>query len=186
MAALDLNTYNLMFITGGLLLHWRPRRFMRAVTECIPATGGVIIQFPIYAMIFGMITGTGLSDKISRLLASASTHDTYALIVGAYSAMLGLFIPSGGSKWIVEAPYVMQAAIVHKVHLGWIVQIYNASEALPNLVNPFYMLPLVGILKLRARDLAGYGVLQLAVQTPVVFFLCWLFARNMAFIPPMK
>jgi short-chain fatty acids transporter len=186
LAALDLNTYNLIFITAGLLLHWRPRRFMRAVMECIPATGGVIIQYPIYAMIFGMITGTGLSDKMAKLLAAASNHNTYALIVGAYSAVLGLFIPSGGSKWVIESPYVMQAAIVNHVHLGWIVQIYNASEALPNLVNPFYMLPLLGILRLRARDLAGYGVLQFMVQTPVVFFLCWLFARNMAFIPPMK
>jgi short-chain fatty acids transporter len=186
LAALDLNTYNLIFITAGLLLHWRPRRFMRAVMECIPATGGVIIQYPIYAMIFGMITGTGLSDKMAKLLAAASNHSTYALIVGAYSAVLGLFIPSGGSKWVIEAPYVMQAAIVNKVHLGWIVQIYNASEALPNLVNPFYMLPLLGILRLRARDLAGYGVLQFMVQAPVVFFLCWLFARSMPFVPPVR
>ncbi len=183
LAALDLNTYNLIFITGGLLLHWRPKRFMRAVTECIPATGGVLIQFPIYAMIFGMITSTSLSDRMAKLLAAASNHSTYALIVAAYSAVLGLFVPSGGSKWIIESPYVMQAAIANHVHLGWIVQIYNASEALPNLVNPFYMLPLLGILRLRARDLAGYGVLQFAVQTPFVFFLCWLFARSMAFIP---
>ena len=55
LAALDLNNYNLIFITVGLLLHWRPKRFMRAVAECIPATGGVIIQFPFYAVIFGMI-----------------------------------------------------------------------------------------------------------------------------------
>jgi len=51
--ALDLNTYNLMFITVGLLLHWRPKRFMRAVADCVPATGGVLIQFPFYAVIFG-------------------------------------------------------------------------------------------------------------------------------------
>jgi len=66
------------------------------------------------------------------------------------------------------------------------VQIYNASEALPNLINPFWMLPLLGILKLRARDLVGYGVLQLVVHIPVVLFLCWLFAQNLAFVPPIK
>ena len=60
---------------------------------------------------------------------------------------------------------------------GLVVQIYNAAEALPNLVNPFWMLPLLGILKLKARDIVGYGVLQLIVHIPVVFFLCWLFAR---------
>ncbi len=186
LAALDLNTYNLIFITAGLLLQWRPRRFMRAVSESIPSAGGVIIQFPLYAMIFGMIVGTGLSDKAVKVLVSISTHSTYALLVALYSATLGLFIPSAGSKWVIEAPYVMQAAIANQVHLGWVVQIYNASECLPNLINPFWMLPLLGILKLRARDLVGYGVLQLMALIPTVFFLCWLFARYMAFVPVMK
>jgi short-chain fatty acids transporter len=186
LAALDLNTFNLIFITAGLLLQWRPKRFLRAVTEVIPGTTGVIIQFPLYAVIFGMIVGTGLSDKAARLLTSVSSHNTFALFVALYSATLGVFIPSGGSKWIIEAPYVLQAAIQHQVNLGWVVQIYNASEALPNLINPFFMLPLLGILRLRARDLVGYGLLQLAVQAPIVFFLCWFFARHLPFVPPMR
>ena len=186
LAALDLNTYNLMFITAGLLLHWRPKRFMRAVAECIPATGGVLIQFPFYAVIFGMIVGTGISDALTKLFAAVSTHNTYPLLVAMYSAVLGVFIPSGGSKWVIEAPYVLQAANLHQVHLGWVVQIYNAAEALPNLVNPFWMLPLLGILKLKARDIVGYGVLQLIVHIPVVFFLCWLFARYIPYLPPIK
>ena len=186
LAALDLNTYNLIFLTAGLLLHWRPRRFIKAVIECVPGTAGILIQFPIYAMIFGMIVGTGLSDKAAHLFASVSSHNTYALLVALYSALLGVFIPSGGSKWIIEAPYVLQAAIEHRVHLGWVVQIYNASEALPNLINPFYMLPLLGILRMRARDLVGYTILQLATQVPLVFFLCWLFAQHIAFVPPVK
>jgi len=186
LAALDLNTYNLIFLTLGLLLHWRPRRFLNAVAECIPATAGVVIQFPFYAMIFGMIVNTGLSARLAHLFADVSTHDTYPILVAAYSACVGVFIPSAGSKWIVEAPYVLQAAISNQVHLGWVVQIYNASEALPNLVNPFWMLPLLGLLKVRARDLVGYGILQLAVQTPVVFFLCWLFGHYLAFVPPVK
>jgi short-chain fatty acids transporter len=186
LAALDLNTYNLMFITIGLLFHWRPKRFLRAVADCVPATGGVLIQFPFYAVIFGMIVGTGIADSLAKLFAEISTHNTYPLLVAMYSAVLGIFIPSGGSKWVIEAPYVLQAANLHQVHLGWVVQIYNASEALPNLVNPFWMLPLLGILKLKARDIVGYGVLQLAVHIPVVFFLCWLFARYVPYVPPIK
>ncbi len=186
LAALDLNTYNLIFITVGLLLHWRPRRFMNAVSESIPATGGVLIQFPFYAVIFGMIVGTGISDALAKLFAAISTHNTYPLLVAMYSAVLGVFIPSGGSKWVIEAPYILQAANLHQVHLGWVVQIYNASEALPNLVNPFWMLPLLGILKLKARDIVGYGMLQLVVHIPVVFFLCWLFARYIPYLPPIK
>jgi short-chain fatty acids transporter len=147
LAALNLDTYNIMFITAGLLLHWCPKGFMLAVTESIPATGGVLIQFPFYAVIFGMIVGTGIADALTKLFASVSTHNTYPLLVAAYSAVLGIFIPSGGSKWVVEAPFVLQAANLQHVHLGWVVQIYNASEALPHLINPFGMLPLVGILK---------------------------------------
>jgi len=81
---------------------------------------------------------------------------------------------------------VLQAANLHDVHLGWVVQIYNASEALPNLINPFWMLPLLGILKLKARDLIGYAVLQSIIHIPIVFFLCWLFARDMVYLPPVK
>jgi short-chain fatty acids transporter len=99
---------------------------------------------------------------------------------------LGVFIPSGGSKWIIESPAVLQAANTFHVHLGWVVQIYNTSEALPNLINPFWMLPLLGILKLKARDIVGYGVLQLMVHVPLVFFLCWFFARHIAYVPPLK
>jgi short-chain fatty acids transporter len=186
LAALDLNTYNLMFITVGLLLHWRPKRFTHAVTAGIPATGGVLIQFPFYAVIFGMIVGTGIAEALAKAFASISTHNTYPLLVAMYSAVLGVFVPSGGSKWVIEAPYVLQAANLHQVHLGWVVQIYNAAEALPNLVNPFWMLPLLGILKLKARDIVGYSVLQLIVHLPVVFFLCWLFARYIAYVPPIK
>ena len=186
LAALDLNTYNLMFLTVGILLHWRPKRFMKAVSECVPATGGVLIQFPFYAVIFGMIVGTGISDWLARLFAAVTTHNTFPLLVAIYSAVLGVFIPSGGSKWVIEAPYVLQAANLHQVHLGWVVQIYNAAEALPNLVNPFWMLPLLGILRLKARDLVGYGMLQLAVHVPIVFFLCWFFARTLPYLPPLK
>ena len=186
LAALDLNTYNLIFVTAGLLLHWRPRQFIRAVSESIPATEGVIIQFPFYAVIFGMIVGTGLSDRLAKFILSVSSSGSFPILVAAYSAALGVFIPSGGSKWIIEAPSVLQAANMLHVHLGWVVQIYNASEALPNLINPFWMLPLLGILKLKARDIVGYGVLQLMVHVPLVFFLCWFFARHIAYVPPLK
>ncbi|HME32416.1 MAG TPA: TIGR00366 family protein [Terriglobales bacterium] len=186
LAALDLNTYNLMFITAGLLLHWRPKRFLKAVAACVPATGGVLIQFPFYAVIFGMIVGTGISPFLAKLFASVSTHGTYPLLVALYSAVIGVFVPSGGSKWVIEAPYILQAATLHQVNLGWVVVIYNAAEALPNLVNPFWMLPLLGLLHLKARDLVGYAVLQLVVHIPIVFFLCWFFARYIPYIPPLK
>jgi short-chain fatty acids transporter len=65
------------------------------------------------------------------------------------------------------------------------VQTYNAAEALPNLVNPFWMLPLIGILKVRARDLVGYGLIQLVVNSALVLLLTWFLARTLAYVPPM-
>jgi len=79
----------------------------------------------------------GIADALARLFASISTHNTYALLVATYSAILGIFIPSGGSRWVIEAPYVLQAVNLNQVHLGWVVRIYNASEALPDLVIRF-------------------------------------------------
>lgn len=178
LAALDLNTYNLIFIVLGLLLHKTPKRFVRAVSKAVPSTGGVLIQFPFYAVIFGMIVGTGISDLFAELFTRISTHNTYPVLVAIYSALLGVFIPSGGSKWIIEAPYVLQAAQQHDIHLGWVVQIYNAAEALPNLINPFWMLPLLAILGVKARDLVGYSFLQLIWHIPLVFFLCWALSKT--------
>ncbi|MCP6373836.1 TIGR00366 family protein, partial [Klebsiella pneumoniae] len=86
---------------------------------------------------------------IAEFFVSIASKETFAIVMGIYSAILGFFVPSGGGKWIIEAPYVMQAANDLKVHLGWSVQIYNAAEALPNLINPFFMLPMLGILKLK-------------------------------------
>ena len=186
LAALDLNTYNLIFITLGLLLHWRPKRFLQAVGHAVPATGGVLVQFPFYAVIFGLIAGTGISGWLAQLFARVTTQSTYPLLVALYSAVLGVFVPSGGSKWVIEAPYVLQAANLQRVHLGWVVQIYNAAEALPNLINPFWMLPLLGLLRMKARDLVGYGTLQLMVHIPIVFFLCWYFARTIPYLAPVK
>jgi short-chain fatty acids transporter len=187
----NLNTYNFLFVMAGLLLHWRPRRFLAAVAKSVPATAGVLIQFPLYGAIASILTqaknGAGLtvSDQISHAFVSMSTQHLYPLLIGVYSAILGFFVPSGGGKWLLEAPYVMQAANDLKVHLGWAVQVYNAAEALPNLINPFWMLPLLGVLGLRARDLVGFTFLQLLVHLPVVLFLLWALGYTLEYHPPV-
>jgi short-chain fatty acids transporter len=185
LAALDLNTYNLLFLMAGLLLHWRPRSFMRAVNDAVPATAGVLIQFPFYGGIFGIITMSPISGQLAHFFVNFSSTGTYPILVSIYSGILGMFVPSGGSKWIIEAPYVLQAAKDLHVNLGWVVQIYNTSEALPNLVNPFWMLPLLGILKVRARDLIGYGLLYFFANSVLVIFLMWFFARTFPYVPPV-
>jgi short-chain fatty acids transporter len=191
LAISNLNTYNFMFVMAGLLLHWRPKRFLAAVAKAVPATAGVLIQFPLYGAIAAILTqakngaGVTVSEQISHAFVSISTQHTYPLVIGVYSAILGFFVPSGGGKWLLEAPYVMQAANDLKVHLGWAVQIYNAAEALPNLINPFWMLPLLGVLGLRARDLVGFTFLQLTVHLPLVLFLLWALAFTLQYHPPV-
>ena len=185
LAALDLNTYNMLFLMVGLLLHWRPRSFVSAVNNAVPTTAGVLIQFPFYGGIFGIVTMSAISSHLARFFVHISTQGTYPILVTIYSAILGMSVPSGGGKWVIEAPYVLQAAKDLHVNLGWVVQIYNAAEALPNLINPFWMLPLLGILKVRARDLVGYGLLQLAVNSVLVTFLMWFLARTFAYTAPV-
>lgn len=191
LAISGLNTYNFLFIMVGALLHWRPRYFLDAVARAVPTTTGVLIQFPLYGSIAALMTqvngsgGESLAHVISHFFVQLASHDTYAVLMGVYSAVLGFFIPSGGGKWIIEAPYVMQVANELQYHLGWSVQIYNAAEALPNLINPFYMLPLLGVLGLKARDLIGFTFVQLLVHAPIVLFLLWALGTTLAYIPPM-
>ncbi|MBU3071999.1 short-chain fatty acid transporter [Clostridium estertheticum] len=182
-AALDLNTYNFIFLMLGMLLHWTPRSFLNAAAKAIPATGGVLIQFPIYAGIFGVLMGSGLTELLMKFFLSISTQNTFPAIVGIYSAILGLFLPSGGGKFVVEAPYLLEAAKHLHVGLGWVVQVYNAAEALPNFINPFWMLPLMGIMGVKARDLAGFSILQLVFHLPVVIFMVWILAKTVPYIP---
>lgn len=186
-----LNTYNLLFLMLGALLHWRPRNFLDAVARAVPSTAGVLIQFPLYGSIAAIMTnvngndGHSVAHLISAGFTSIASHDTYALLMGTYSAVLGFFIPSGGGKWIIEAPYVMMIANDLEYHQGWAVQIYNAAEALPNLINPFYMLPLLGVLGLKARDLIGFTFVQLLVHAPLVLLLLWLLGSTLAYVPPV-
>jgi short-chain fatty acids transporter len=186
-----LNTYNLLFLMVGALLHWRPRSFLDAVARAVPTTTGVLIQFPLYGSIAAIMTTVNGSDgqtvahHISTFFVQIASHDTYALLMGTYSAVLGFFIPSGGGKWIIEAPYVMQVANELQYHRGWAVQIYNAAEALPNLINPFYMLPLLGVLGLRARDLIGFSFVQLLAHAPLVLFLLWALGTTLQYTPPV-
>ncbi|HCH0556944.1 TPA: short-chain fatty acid transporter [Pseudomonas aeruginosa] len=190
-AIASLNTYNFLFLSLGLLLHWRPRSFLNAVAKAVPSTTGVLIQFPLYGGIAMILTGAKgadgdtLAHHLSQLFVHVATQDTFPAVMGVYSAILGFFVPSGGGKWLIEAPYVMQAANELHAHLGWAVQVYNAAEALPNLINPFWMLPLLGVLGLKARDIVGFTFIQLLVHIPLVIGLLWLLGLTLPYVPPV-
>ncbi|MCR6633029.1 MAG: TIGR00366 family protein [Magnetospirillum sp.] len=181
----SLNTYNFIFLMIGLLLHKNIRSFLRSVSKAVPTTAGVLIQFPLYGSIATMLTavpgadGVSISHHIASVFVSIANDHTFPVVIGVYSAILGFLVPSGGGKWIIEAPYVMQAAADLKAHMGWAVQVYNAAEALPNLINPFWMLPLLGVLGLKARDIVGFCFTQLLFHAPLVLFLLWALALTL-------
>ena len=179
--ALNLNVLNLAFLLTGFLLHGTPARLMRAVQDATPAVWGVILQFPFYAGIAGVITGTHLNERLAALFVQASTTDTFPALVALYSALLGVFVPSGGSKWVIEAPYVMAAAHELRTHLGWVVAAYDLGEALANLVQPFWMLPMLGLFQLRARDVMGFTFLVFVALVPVVILLVTILAMTLSY-----
>jgi short-chain fatty acids transporter len=187
----NLNTYNFLFLMLAMLLHWRPRRFLEAVMRSVPSVAGVLIQYPLLGALTSMMTtarnaeGGNLAHTLSNAFAAVASNATFAPLVSLYSALLGLVIPSGGGKWLVEGPYVMQAANDLHYNLGWTVQVYNAAEALPNLINPFWMLPVLGILGLKARDLIGFTFVQFIVNLPLVMLLLWLLGMTLPYHPPV-
>ena len=181
LGAINLNIINLAFLMLGFILHGTPARLMRAVQEATPAVWGVILQFPFYAGIAGIITATHLSEQVANLFVRVSTPATFPPLVAMYSAVLGVFVPSGGSKWVIEAPYVMEAAHTLKVHLGWVVAAYDLGEALANLVQPFWMLPVLGLFKLGARDVMGYTIVVFLALTPVVLILVTLLGMTLSY-----
>ncbi|XTR51933.1 short-chain fatty acid transporter [Pseudarthrobacter sp. So.54] len=187
----SLNGYLLVFLILGLVLHGTPRNFLQAVTKAVPATAGILVQFPLYAAMAAILTkatghgGMTISAHLAEFFSDIGSGGGFAVVIALYTALLGLLVPSGGGKWLVEAPYVMQSATDVQMNLGWTVQIYNIAEALPNLVNPFFMLPLLAVLKLRARDLVGFTFLQFVFHLPVVLLLVWLLGMTFDFVPPV-
>jgi len=174
LAAIHFNLINLLFLTAGVLAHGTPARLMKAFKEATPGAWAIMLQYPFYAGLAAVVSKTHLNGLIARWFVSVSTPQSFPALIAVYSAVLGVLVPSGGSKWVIEAPYVMQAAHELHVHLGWMVAVYDLGEALANLVQPFWMLPVLGLLGLRARDVMGYTFLVFLVLTPVVLTLVTL------------
>lgn len=187
-----LNTYNFVFLLLGILLHWSPRSLLEAFSKAMPSVSGVILQFPFYAGIAQILTkvvngkGVTLSDTIAHWFVGASANSAaFSFLVGIYSTVLGFFIPSAGGKWVIEAPYIMKAANEIHAHLGWTVMVYNIAETLPNFINPFWMLPLLGILGLKSKDLIGYTSVQFFIHFPLVMILAAILMTTFSYHPPI-
>jgi short-chain fatty acids transporter len=181
LAAINFNSVNLFFLALGALAHATPARLMRAVREATPAVWAIVLQYPFYAGIAALISKTHLNAQIAAWFVGISSKTTFPALIACYSALLGIFVPSGGSKWVIEAPYVMEAAHTLRVHLGFMVAVYDLGEALANLVQPFWMVPVLGLLGLRARDVMGHTFLVFLVLTPVVLLMVTLLGATLPY-----
>jgi short-chain fatty acids transporter len=156
--AVTINFVNFAFLTLGLLLHARPASFLRAAASAGSHVWGVIVQFPLYAGIMGMMRGSGLSDVIAGWFTRASSAESYPSFVLWYSAILNYFVPSGGSKWAIEGPYVLDAAQRLGVHASDTVLAYAWGEMVTDIIQPFWAIPLLAVAGLSFREIAGYGL----------------------------
>ncbi len=153
---IDLNHVNLFMLVLGLLLHGSPARYVRAVDEAARGCGGIILQFPLYAAIMGMMSVSGLDVKLATALAGTSSQTTLPLLTFISASVVNLFVPSGGGQWAVQGPIVMQAAVDSGVSPARMVMALAYGDQLTNMLQPFWALPLLAITGVRARDIVGY------------------------------
>lgn len=157
-----INAYNTVFLAAALLLHGRPLSFLRACRQGVDAAWGIILQFPFYAGIFGLMQNTGLGRWIGALFAEFATQRTYPFVVYVYSAVMNLFVPSAGSKWLIEAPYLVPAAEQLDVSVVTVLLAYAYGDSTTNLIQPFFAIPILAVTRLRFGDVVGYTLVVAA------------------------
>ena len=163
-ASWTINAYNAVFLIGALLLQGRPSNLVRAFGNGARTASGVILQFPFYAGIFGIINSTGLGDWLGGLFVQVATTDTYPLIVYVYSGVVNIFVPSGGSKWLIEAPYLLPAARDLAVSPTTTLLAYCYGDSTSNLIQPFWAIPILTVTRMKFGDILGYsGLIALAL-----------------------
>ena len=158
---LGLNSVNLIFLFAGIILHGTPANFLKAANEAIKNTSGIVLQFPLYAGIMGMMVHSGLASSISQWFVQVSTVTTFPFFTFLSAGIVNFFVPSGGGQWAVQGPIVMPAAKALGVPLGKAAMAIAWGDAWTNMIQPFWALPLLGIAGLGIRDIMGYCVVAL-------------------------
>ena len=171
--SLDLNSVIMIFLFVGLLLHGTPLNYVRAFTKAASGAAGIILQFPFYAGIMGIITGVGASGicfgtVISDACISISTPQTYPLLTFLCAAVLNMFVPSGGGHWAIQAPIMFAAGADLGVDPGLTGTAIAWGDAWTNLIQPFWAIPALAIAKLNAKDIMGFCLIDLFVSGIII------------------
>jgi short-chain fatty acids transporter len=167
-AGINLDVVNFLFLIVGVLLHWTPASFLKAAMEGGAFIWGVVVQFPFYAGIFGIIKFSGLAEIMGDWFTAIATKNTYPFIVMWYSGILNYIVPSGGSKWAIEAPYIMAAAKNLGVSGPMTVIAYAWGDMVTDVIQPFWAIPLLGVAKLSFRDIMGYCMIYFIIYMIII------------------
>ena len=151
-----INAYNITFLVIALLLHGNAPSFLTAVREGVTSAWGIIIQFPFYAGIFGLLQKTDLGDWLGHLFATISSTATYPWVVYTYSGFMNLFVPSAGAKWMIEAPFLIPAGEALNVSVITTLLAYAYGDSTSNLIQPFFAIPILAVTRMRFGDVVGY------------------------------
>lgn len=157
------DSVNLTMLLLGLIFHGTPRRYLRAVEEAAAGCAGIILQFPLYAGIMGVMKASGLTALFAERIAAGSTPTTLPLFTFLSAGVINLFVPSGGGQWAVQGPVAMDAAINAGVDPAKIVMAVAYGDQLTNMLQPFWALPLLAITGVKARDIVGYTAIVMVV-----------------------
>jgi short-chain fatty acids transporter len=155
-ASLDLKAIIAGMVGLGLLLHGSPRSYLMAVEEGAGACGGIILQFPLYAGIMAMMEGSGLVRQFANGLTALGPPSTVPLSSFLAACVINMFIPSGGGHWAVQGPVALEAGIQAGIAPGKMILSVAYGGEVTDMLQPFWALPLLAIVGVRARDIVGY------------------------------
>jgi short-chain fatty acids transporter len=172
--SLDIKSVIFIFLIFGLLLHWRPIAYVKAVNSAARITGPLMLQYPLYGGIMGMMTGTGLAGVIAQGFVAFSTAATLPFFSYLASVIISLFVPSGGGHWAVQGPFVVPAAI--HLHASQAASSMGVAmgEEVANMIQPFWALPIIAIAGISIRRVMGFTVISFFCAL-VVYGLALLF-----------
>jgi short-chain fatty acids transporter len=158
-----------------MLLHANVFRFGRAMQEAILDVGGIIIQYPLYFGIMGIMRSSGLVQMIADFFAQISTTTTFPIFTFLCSALINIFVPSGGGQWSLQAPVLIEASRQLEVPLSKSIMALAYGDQLTNMMQPLWALPLLGITGLKAKDVLPYTLLIMIAAMFIFLLVLFLF-----------
>lgn len=165
--ALTLNSVNFMFLFLGILFFVTPNRFLAAVNDGVKILGGIIIQYPFYAGILAILSGSGLIVTFANWFVSISSPESLPLWSFISAGLINIFVPSGGGQWVIQGPVMMEAARQLGALIPATAVAVQMGDQWTNMVQPFWLLPALAISGLKLRDIMGYLVLILLFQAVI-------------------